>query len=170
MPARPLSARESTGPRRTRRRCRPYLRNGDDDALRGVELEHKGLEHRGERRGWLSRRSADGGGDPVGAALWLEPLRAVANVVQVEATSFDVADRHDGQTGAGWADEVTDTTETAGAPQIERIVDPAARAVGPMLNGVARDGWTTRAVRCRGLADGGGRICGTSCTIRGRCP
>jgi HK97 family phage major capsid protein len=43
----------------------------------------------------------------------------VANIVQVEASSFDVLiDTTD--TGAGWADEVTDTAET-GTPQIERI-------------------------------------------------
>jgi HK97 family phage major capsid protein len=46
-------------------------------------------------------------------------LRAVANVVQVEAVSFDVLiDRSD--VGSGWATEAAATTETA-TPTIERI-------------------------------------------------
>jgi len=95
-----------------------YLRNGDDDALRGLELEHKGLN---------TAVNAEGGYlvDPQTAETiqsvlrGSSSLRAIANVVQVEASSFDVLiDTTD--TGAGWADEVTDTAETA-APQIERI-------------------------------------------------
>ncbi|NKX46301.1 phage major capsid protein [Roseibacterium sp. KMU-115] len=98
-----------------------YLRNGDDDALRGLEIEHKGLN---------TAVNAEGGFlvDPQTAETIQSvlrsssSLRAVANVVQVEATSFDVLiDTTD--TGAGWADEVADTTETA-APQIERISIP----------------------------------------------
>ena len=98
-----------------------YLRNGDDDALRGLEIEQKGLN---------TAVNAEGGYlvDPQTAETIQSvlrssaSLRAVANVVQVEATSFDVLiDTTD--TGAGWADEVTDTTETA-APQIERISIP----------------------------------------------
>jgi HK97 family phage major capsid protein len=98
-----------------------YLRNGDDDALRGLELEHKGLN---------TAVNAEGGYlvDPQTAETIQSvlrsgsSLRSVANVVQVEATSFDVLiDTTD--TGAGWADETTDTGETA-APQIERITIP----------------------------------------------
>jgi HK97 family phage major capsid protein len=98
-----------------------YLRNGDDDALRGLELEHKGLN---------TAVNAEGGYlvDPQtaetirGVLRNASSLRAIANVVQVEASSFDVLiDTTD--TGAGWADEVTDTAETA-APQIERISIP----------------------------------------------
>ncbi len=98
-----------------------YLRNGDDDALRGLELEQKGLN---------TAVNAEGGYlvDPQTAETIqsvlrsASSLRAVANVVQVEASSFDVlVDTTD--TGAGWADEVTDTSETA-APQIERVSIP----------------------------------------------
>ena len=98
-----------------------YLRNGDDDALRGLELEHKGLN---------TAVNAEGGYlvDPQTAEMiqsvlrGSSSLRAIANVVQVEASSFDVLiDTTD--TGAGWADEVADTTETT-APQIERISIP----------------------------------------------
>jgi HK97 family phage major capsid protein len=98
-----------------------YLRNGDDDGLRGLELEQKGMS---------SAMNAEGGYlvDPQTAEAIQSvlrsssSLRAVANVVQVEATSFDVLiDTTD--TGAGWADEVTDTSETA-TPQIERISIP----------------------------------------------
>lgn len=98
-----------------------YLRNGDDDALRGLELEHKGLN---------TAVNAEGGYlvDPQTAEMirsvlrGSSSLRAVANLVQVEASSFDVLiDTTD--TGAGWADEVTDTSETT-APQIERISIP----------------------------------------------
>jgi HK97 family phage major capsid protein len=98
-----------------------YLRNGDDDALRGLEIEHKGLN---------TAVNAEGGFlvDPQTAETIqsvlrsASSLRAVASVVQVEATSFDVLiDKTD--TGAGWADEVSDTAETA-APQIERISIP----------------------------------------------
>jgi len=98
-----------------------YLRNGDDDALRGLELEQKGLN---------TAVNAEGGYlvDPQTAETiqtvlrGASSLRAVANVVQVEASSFDVLiDTTD--TGAGWADEVTGTGETA-APQIERISIP----------------------------------------------
>jgi HK97 family phage major capsid protein len=98
-----------------------YLRNGDDDALRGLEIEQKGLN---------TAVNAEGGYlvDPQTAETiksvlrGSSSLRAVANVVQVEASSFDVLiDTTD--TGVGWADEVTDTSETA-APHIERISIP----------------------------------------------
>lgn len=95
-----------------------YLRNGDDDALRGLEIERKGLN---------TAVNAEGGYlvDPQTAEMIQSvlrsssSLRAVASIVQVDASSFDVLiDTTDA--GAGWADEVTDTSETA-APQIERI-------------------------------------------------
>jgi len=98
-----------------------YLRCGDDDALRGLEIEHKGM---------TSAVNAEGGYlvDPQTAETIqsvlrsASSLRAIATVVQVEATSFDVLiDTTD--TGAGWADEATDTAETD-APQIERISIP----------------------------------------------
>jgi len=98
-----------------------YLRSGDDDALRGLPMEEKALS---------TAVSADGGFlvDPQTAAQITSVLRgassirAIANVVQVESTAYDVlVDQTD--IGAGWADETTATSET-GTPQIDRISIP----------------------------------------------
>jgi HK97 family phage major capsid protein len=95
-----------------------YLRSGDDDGLRGLTLEGKALS---------TAVAADGGYlvDPQTAEriqsllLSTSSLRSIANVVQVEATSFDViVDRS--EVGSGWATETAATTETA-TPVIERI-------------------------------------------------
>ncbi len=95
-----------------------YLRSGDDDALRGLPLEGKALS---------TSVSADGGYlvDPQTAEQITSVLRgassirAIANVVQVESTAYDVLVDHT-DIGAGWADETSATTET-GTPQIDRI-------------------------------------------------
>ena len=95
-----------------------YLRSGDDDGLRGLTLEGKAMS---------TAVAADGGYlvDPQTAErvqsmlMATSSLRSVANVVQVEATSFDViVDRS--EVGSGWATETAATTETA-TPVIERI-------------------------------------------------
>ncbi|MES2664907.1 MAG: phage major capsid protein [Pseudomonadota bacterium] len=95
-----------------------YLRSGDDDGLRGLVLEGKAMS---------TAVAADGGYlvDPQTAdrirsmLLSTSSLRAAANVVQVEATSFDVLiDRS--EVGSGWATEVVAQAET-GTPTIERI-------------------------------------------------
>ena len=95
-----------------------YLRSGDDDGLRGLHLEGKAMS---------TAVAADGGylvdpqtADSIRSMLVsTSSLRAIANVVQVEATSFDVlVDRS--EVGSGWASEVAATAETA-SPQIERI-------------------------------------------------
>ena len=98
-----------------------YLRSGDDDALRGLELEGKALS---------SAVAADGGYlvDPQTSATVQSTLastasiRAIANVVNVEATSYDVLIDHT-EMGAGWATENDPTAET-GTPQIDRITIP----------------------------------------------
>ncbi len=98
-----------------------YLRSGEDDGLRGLELEGKSMS---------SAVNSDGGYlvDPQTAETIKSVLnttasiRAIANVVNVEATSFDVL-IDSSETGAGWADETTATTET-GTPTIERITIP----------------------------------------------
>ena len=95
-----------------------YLRCGDDDALRGIELEGKAMS---------TAVSADGGYlvDPQTAQTIQSvlnsaaSLRSIANVVNVEATSYDVLIDHT-DVGAGWADETTATAET-GTPVIDRI-------------------------------------------------
>ncbi len=95
-----------------------YLRSGDDDGLRGLVLEGKAM---------TSTVAADGGylidpqtADTIRSMLVsTSSLRAVANVVQVEATSFDVLiDRS--EVGSGWATEAVATAETA-SPQVDRI-------------------------------------------------
>ncbi|MCX7560080.1 phage major capsid protein [Sulfitobacter sp. F26204] len=95
-----------------------YLRNGDDDALRGLELEGKSLS---------TAVNSDGGYlvDPQTSATVQSVLnatasiRAIASVVQVEATSYDVLVDHT-DVGAGWATEAGPQAETD-TPQIDRI-------------------------------------------------
>ncbi|WP_418593759.1 phage major capsid protein [Ponticoccus sp. (in: a-proteobacteria)] len=98
-----------------------YLRSGDDDGLRGLTLDGKSMN---------TSVNSDGGYlvDPETAEMIKSTLastasiRAVASVVNVEASSFDVLiDQND--TGAGWADEAAATAET-GTPTIERISIP----------------------------------------------
>jgi len=98
-----------------------YLRSGDDDGLRGLDLEEKALS---------TAVAADGGYlvDPVTAGTISSVLyntssiRSIASVVQVEATAFDVLVDHT-DIGAGWANETAAATET-GTPQVERISIP----------------------------------------------
>jgi HK97 family phage major capsid protein len=95
-----------------------YLRSGDDDGLRGLVLEGKALS---------TAVSADGGylidpqtADTIRSMLVsTSSIRAIANVVNVDASSFDVLiDRSD--VGSGWATEAGPQTETS-TPTIERI-------------------------------------------------
>jgi len=95
-----------------------YLRSGDDDGLRGLALEGKALN---------TQVSAEGGYlvDPQTSEAIRSVLKAtasirqIANVVNVEATSFDVLVDHS-EMGSGWASETANLTET-GTPQIDRI-------------------------------------------------
>ncbi|MCC1493423.1 phage major capsid protein [Cognatishimia sp. F0-27] len=98
-----------------------YLRNGDDDALRGLELEGKAMS---------TAVNSDGGYlvDPQTAEYIKSTLdstatiRSIATVVNVEAGSFDVlVDQND--TGAGWANESSPTAES-GTPTLDRISIP----------------------------------------------
>lgn len=98
-----------------------YLRSGEDDALRGLALEGKGMS---------TAVAGDGGYlvDPQTSATVQSTLastasiRAIANVVNVEATSYDVLIDHT-EMGAGWATENDPTGESA-TPQIDRITIP----------------------------------------------
>ncbi|MBI1217472.1 MAG: phage major capsid protein [Rhodobacteraceae bacterium] len=95
-----------------------YLRSGDDGGLRGLVLEGKALN---------TAVAADGGYlvDPQTAATIRSALkssasiRSIANVVTVEATTFDVLIDH-GDVGTGWATEAGSIAESA-TPQIDRI-------------------------------------------------
>ncbi len=98
-----------------------YLRSGDDDALRGLEMEGKALG---------TSVAADGGylvdpqtADAIqGTLSSTASIRSIANVVNVDATSYDVLVDHS-ELGAGWATEASTVTETD-TPQIERISIP----------------------------------------------
>jgi HK97 family phage major capsid protein len=98
-----------------------YLRSGDDGGLRGLSVEEKALS---------TAVAADGGYlvDPVTAAQIVGVLRssasirAIANVVNVEASAFDVLVDHT-DIGAGWATETGPQAET-GTPQVDRISIP----------------------------------------------
>ena len=95
-----------------------YLRNGDDDGLRGLALEGKALS---------TAVNSDGGylvdpqtSETVKSVLnATASIRAIANVVNVDATSFDVLIDHT-EMGAGWATESGSLVETD-TPQIDRI-------------------------------------------------
>ncbi|WP_299282266.1 phage major capsid protein [uncultured Tateyamaria sp.] len=98
-----------------------YLRAGDDDGLRGLELDGKSLS---------TAVNSDGGylvdpqtSDTVKSALnATASIRSIASVVNVEATSYDVLVDH-GDIGTGWATETANLTETD-TPQIDRITIP----------------------------------------------
>ncbi len=98
-----------------------YLRSGDDDALRGLEVEGKAMG---------TAVAADGGYlvDPQTADTIQNTLsstssiRSIASVVNVDATSYDVLVDHS-EMGAGWATEATAVAETD-TPKIERISIP----------------------------------------------
>jgi HK97 family phage major capsid protein len=98
-----------------------YLRSGDDSELRGLELEGKALS---------SAVNSDGGYlvDPQTSATVQSVLsatasiRAIASIVNVEATSYDVLVDHT-DLGAGWASETGAATETT-TPTIDRISIP----------------------------------------------
>jgi len=98
-----------------------YLRSGDDDGLRGLDIDAKGM---------TTAVSAEGGylvdpqtSDTIASVLGSQAsLRAVANVVNVEATSYDVLVDHT-ELGFGWASETGGATETD-TPQFDRISIP----------------------------------------------
>jgi HK97 family phage major capsid protein len=98
-----------------------YLRSGDDDALRGLEIEGKGM---------TTAVNSDGGylvdpqtSDSIRGRLEASAsVRAISNVVNVEAQAFDVLiDQND--TVAGWAAETASAAET-GTASIDRISIP----------------------------------------------
>lgn len=98
-----------------------YLRSGDDDGLRGLVLEGKALNTAvaGEGGYLVDPQTAEAIRSSLKSS---SSIRAIANVVQVEATSFDVLIDHT-DLGSGWATEAGTITETA-TPQIERISIP----------------------------------------------
>ena len=118
MAARPALAAAASEDAPHQKAFGTYLRSGDDDALRGLELEGKAL---------ATTIAADGGylvdpqtADRIQSVLGsTASIRAVSNVVNVDATSYDVLVDHS-ELGAGWATEASTIAETD-TPQIERI-------------------------------------------------
>ncbi len=95
-----------------------YLRTGDDDGLRGLVLEGKAMS---------TAVSADGGyllnpqmSEQIQSMLSsTASLRSISNVVQIDATSYDViVDNTD--VGSGWQSELSAVTEST-TPNINRI-------------------------------------------------
>ncbi len=137
---RPALASSAEGEAPHQKAFEAYVRSGDDDALRGLVLDGKAMN---------TSVAADGGYlvDPQTAETVKSVLksnssiRQIANVVNVEATSFDVlVDRSD--VGSGWASE----TSSAGRDRHAAVrphLDPAARTVG------AAQGQPAIAGRCR---------------------
>lgn len=123
-----------------------YVRSGDDDGLRTLALEGKAMS---------TAVAGDGGylvdpqtSDSVKAILQsTASIRKIANVVNVEATSYDVL-IDTGEMGAGWASEMGPVTETT-TSQIDRITIPLnelsalPKASQRLLDDVAFDieGW-----------------------------
>ena len=98
-----------------------YLRRGDDEGLRSLALEGKGMS---------TAVAADGGYlvDPAtseairGVLHASASIRSIASVVTVEATTFDVLVDHT-EMGSGWASE-TGAPDPSVAPLIDLISIP----------------------------------------------
>ena len=117
-PTRPTLSQGEAGTTLHHRAFDAYLRSGDDSPLRGLELEAKGLN---------TQVAAEGGYlvDPETASVIRSVLhatasiRAIASVVTVEATSFDVLVDHT-DVSSGWATE-SGSVAPSDSPTIDRI-------------------------------------------------
>lgn len=107
------SAAESGAPHR--KAVGAYLRCGDDDGLRGLELEGKALSITGDGGYLLDPETSASISSVLKSSA---SIRQVANVVNVNASSYDVlVDTTD--MGAGWNDETTVSETTT--PAVDRI-------------------------------------------------
>ena len=116
---RPALSATETGEPPHRKAFDAYVRSGDDDGLRGLELEGKALVVAGDG-GYLVDPQTSATVQSVLAAT--PSIRQIASVVNVEATSYDVLVDHGGF-GSGWASETAERHETD-TPSIERISIP----------------------------------------------
>ncbi len=95
-----------------------YLRHGDDDGLRGLVLEAKGMTTLSDG-GFLAAPQV--AAQVQDALLARVSLRAIANVVTVESASYEVLVER-GVMASGWATETTAAeTETS---LIDRVIIP----------------------------------------------
>ena len=120
--ARPhLSATRADATTPHRKAFAAYVRQGDEDRVRGLDMEEKALS---------TAVSAEGGVlvDPQTASRIesvlraSSSLRAIARIVQVDSTAYDALIDHT-ETGAAWITESTAINETA-TPSIDRISIP----------------------------------------------
>ena len=128
-----------------------YVRSGDDADLRGLEMEGKAMS---------TAVNSDGGylvdpqtSETVKSVLnATASIRAVAQVVNVDATSYDVLVDHT-ELGTGWATETGSVSETA-SPTFDRITIPLhelsalPKASQRLLEDVAFDieGWLAKRI------------------------
>ena len=96
-----------------------YLRSGDDDGLRGIEMEGKALAINSDGGFVVDPQTSDA----IQSVLRSNAsIRAIASVVTVEASSYDVLVDH-ADMGFTWANETSALTESD-TPQIDRITIP----------------------------------------------
>ena len=119
--ARPALSRAAEPATPHRKAFAAYVRQGDEDRVRSLDLEEKAL---------TTAVAAEGGVlvDPQTAnrvesvLRATAPLRNLARVVQVDATAYDALIDHT-ELGADWITEASTITDTA-TPQIDRISIP----------------------------------------------
>ena len=93
-----------------------YVRSGDESHLRGLEMEAKSLAVNSDGGYLVDPKTSEAIRSVMASTA---SIRAIASVVNVESTSYDVLiDRNNAD--FTWTSETTALTETA-APQIERI-------------------------------------------------
>ncbi|MCC5956726.1 MAG: phage major capsid protein [Natronohydrobacter sp.] len=117
-PARPVLSQADAGLSLHHKAFDAYLRRGDESPMRGLEIEMKGLN---------TISPVDGGylvdpqtADTIKSTLSATAsIRAIASVVTIEASSFDVLVDHT-DVASGWATEADDVLEAA-TPKIDRI-------------------------------------------------
>ena len=119
--ARPTIASAADAATPHRKAFAAYVRQGDEDRLRSLDVEEKALG---------TSSPADGGHlvDPQTASRvetvlsTTSPIRALARVVQVDATAYDALIDHT-EMAADWITEASAVTETA-TQKIDRIAIP----------------------------------------------
>ena len=94
-----------------------YLRSGDDDGLRGLVIEEKGLTVASDGGFLAAPQVAETVQNVLRSGA---SLRRLANVVTIESASYEVLVEK-GEMGAGWA---TETAAETTPSQIERISIP----------------------------------------------
>ena len=113
----PLSTRAEVGVPH-QKAFNAYLRHGDDDGLRGLVLEEKGMTTVSDGGFLAAPQVADQVQDVLSSKV---SLRAVANVVRVESAAYEVLVDM-GDIASGWATE--DEAVEPDTPTVERVVIP----------------------------------------------